>query len=214
MNNIIDTIKYFDYKKIIIPLTLIILYIIGFLYFEDKINNIEIPVQEPIYIEKEVQVTEETKYVYIDIKGAIKTPGVYKLEENSRIIDAINIAGGLLKTANTTYTNLSKILNDSDVIKIYTNDEIKKLEKETPEELPKIENEIKEETTNDNKLININTATKEQLETLNGIGESKANAIIDYRNTNGNFNTIEDIKNVTGISDTLYDKIKEYITVK
>lgn len=214
MNNIIDTIKYFDYKKIIIPLTLIILYIIGFLYFEDKINNIEIPVQEPIYLEKEEPIIEEVKYIYIDIKGAIKTPGVYKLEENSRIIDAIKIAGGLLKTANTTYTNLSKILNDSDVIKIYTNEEIKKLEKETPEELPKIENEIFEETQKENSLININTATKEQLLTLNGIGESKANAIIDYRNTNGNFNSIEDIKNVTGISDTLYDKIKDYITVK
>lgn len=216
MNNIIDYIKYFDYKKLIFPTTIIILYVILFLYFEDKINNIEIPIQEPIYIEKEepqIEQVEPIKYIYIDIKGAVKKPGVYKLQENSRIIDAINIAGGLLKTANTSYTNLSKILNDSDVIKIYTNDEIKKLEKETPEELPKIETNITEEPKQENSLININTSTKEQLQTLNGIGESKANSIIDYRTQNGPFKTIEDIKNVSGISETLYDKIKDFITV-
>lgn len=211
MNNIIDYIKYFDYKKLIFPTTIIILYIIGFIYFEDKINNIEIPVQEQITIEKEEPAIEEItpKYIYIDIKGAIKKPGVYKLEENSRIIDAINISGGLLKTANTTYTNLSKILNDSEVVKIYTNDEVKKLEKETPQEIPKIEEQTKEENT----LININTATKEQLQTLNGIGESKANSIIEYRTTNGNFKSIEEIKNVSGISETLYEKIKDSITI-
>lgn len=214
MNNIIDNIKYFDYKKIIFPTTIIILYVILFLYFEDKINNIEIPIQEPIYIEKEEPIIEETpKDIYIDIKGAIKKPGVYKLQENSRIIDAINIAGGLLKTANTSYTNLSKILNDSEVIKIYTNEEVKKLEKETQEELPKIETNITEEPKQENSLININTSTKEQLQTLNGIGESKANSIIDYRTQNGPFKTIEDIKNVSGISETLYDKIKDFITV-
>ncbi len=215
MNNIIDQIKYFNYKKLIFPTAIIILYIIGFLYFEDKINKIEIPKQEPIIIEKEETVEEieqEPKYIYIDIKGAIKTPGVYKLNENSRVIDAIKIAGGLLKTSNTTYTNLSKILNDSEVIKIYTNDEIKKLEKETPQELPKLE-EPKEETIPENTLININNASLEQLQTLNGIGESKANSIIEYRTQNGPFKTIEDIKNVSGISETLYDKIKAFITV-
>lgn len=215
MNNIIDYIKYFDYKKLIFPTTIIILYVILFLYFEDKINNIEIPIQEETIIKEEPQIdqVEPIKYIYVDIKGAIKKPGVYKLEENSRIIDAINISGGLLKTANTSYTNLSKILNDSDVIKIYTNDEIKKLEKETPEELPKIETNITEEPKQENSLININTSTKEQLQTLNGIGESKANSIIDYRTQNGPFKTIEDIKNVSGISETLYDKIKDFITV-
>lgn len=213
MNNIIDQIKYFNYKKLIFPTTIIILYIIGFLYFEDKIKNIEIPVQETIIIEKEEQIIEEPiiKDIYIDIKGAVKKPGVYKLQENSRVIDAINIAGGLLKTANTSYTNLSKTLTDSEVIKIYTNDEIKKLEKETPEELPKLEEN--QETNKETNLININTSTKEQLQTLNGIGESKANSIIDYRTQNGPFKTIEDIKNVSGISETLYDKIKDFITV-
>lgn len=211
MNNIIDYIKYYDYKKLIFPTTIIILYVFLFLYFEEKINNIEIPVQEEIIIKEEPQIEQEEpiKYIYIDIKGAIKKPGVYKLEENSRIIDAINISGGLLKTANTTYTNLSKILNDSEVIKIYTNEEIKKIEKETPHEIPALEEETKQETT----LININNASIEQLQTLNGIGESKAKSIIDYRTQNGPFKTIEEVKNVSGISETIYDKIKAFITV-
>lgn len=211
MNNIIDHIKYYDYKKLIFPITIIILYIILFVYFEEKINNIEIPVQEEIIIKEEPQIEQEEpiKYIYIDIKGAIKKPGVYKLEENSRIIDAINISGGLLKTANTTYTNLSKILNDSEVIKIYTNEEVKKLEKETPQELPKVE----ETPTIENKLININTASLEQLQTLNGIGESKAKSIVEYRTTNGNFKSIEEIKNVSGISESLYEKIKDSISI-
>ena len=210
MNNIIDYIKYYDYKKLIFPITIIILYIILFVYFEEKINNIEIPVQEETIIKEEPQIEQEEpiKYIYIDIKGAIKKPGVYKLEENSRIIDAINISGGLLKTANTTYTNLSKILNDSEVIKIYTNEEVKKLEKETPQELPKVE----ETPTIENKLININTASLEQLQTLNGIGESKAKSIVEYRTTNGNFKSIEEIKNVSGISESLYEKIKDSIS--
>ena len=211
MNNIIDHIKYYDYKKLIFPITIIILYIILFVYFEEKINNIEIPVQEETIIKEEPQIEQEEtiKYIYIDIKGAIKKPGVYKLEENSRIIDAINISGGLLKTANTTYTNLSKILNDSEVIKIYTNEEVKKLEKETPQELPKVE----ETPTIENKLININTASLEQLQTLNGIGESKAKSIVEYRTTNGNFKSIEEIKNVSGISESLYEKIKDSISI-
>ena len=214
MNKIIDYIKYFDYRKLIFPTVIIILYIIGFLYFEEKTNNIKIPTQETIIIEKEEPIIEEEiiKYIYVDIKGAIKKPGVYKLEENSRIIDAINISGGLNKNANTSYTNLSKKLTDAEVIKIYTNDEIKKLEKENPQELPKIEEEVKNEII-ENPKININTADLKTLQTLSGIGESKANSIIEYRTTNGNFKSIEDIKNVSGISEALYEKIKDFITI-
>ena len=114
------------------------------------------------------------------------------------------------------------------VIIIYTKEEVKKsnlvntvikvVEKECV--CPNIENdgclntEIKDTITNkeENKLININTATKEELQTISGIGESKANNIIKYRKEFGNFKTIEDIKNVEGIGDTLYETIKIYIT--
>lgn len=187
---------------------------------EEKVTKNEVSNESPI-----------KTTITIDVKGAVKTPGVYTLEENSRVIDAINASGGLNKNANTKYINLSKVLTDSNVIIIYTNDEIKELEKEetkvicTPEKnlacttKDEIVNEsIKEDkdtsNLNNNSLININTATIEELMTLDGIGESKAKSIIEYRETNGLFNTIEDIKNVSGIGESAYDKIKENITIK
>ena len=138
------------------------------------------------------------------------------------------LAGGLTKEADTSLINLAKKVTDEMVIIVYTKEEVKNsnlvntvikvVEKECV--CPNIENdgclntEIQDNITNkeDGKLININTATKEELLTISGIGESKANNIIKYRETNGKFNSIEDIKNVDGIGDNLYETIKIYIT--
>lgn len=187
---------------------------------------------EPI---KEKEAEEiKSKYIYVDIKGFVKSPGVYEILEESRVIDAINVAGGLKENANTRFINLSKMLNDGDVIVIYSNEEIENAKKtetiyvETPcvcEEVEntacynednlsnKTDNSNNEEISNNN-LININTASSEELQTIKGIGDAKASAIIEYRNTNGLFNSIEDIKNVNGISESLYDKIKDFITTE
>lgn len=180
--------------------------------------------------EEEKVVEENNNLIKIDIKGEVKKTGVYELPLNSRVIDAINIAGGLTKKATTKYLNLSKKLVDENVIIISKTSDIKKVEERTnieeinintdlsndasikKEDL--ITNEVnKENTTNQEKLININTATKEELMTLSSIGEAKAEKIIEYRNLNGSFKTIEDIKNVSGIGDKLYVAIKAYITV-
>ena len=178
-------------------------------------------------LENEVKVEE---FIYVDVKGSVKKPGVYKLQKGSRVIDAIKLAGEVTKEANTRFINMSKVLNDSDVIVVYSKSEIEASKKEeiivnTPcicEEIKndacyneKEENEPKEEqkeTIKTENKININTATQEELETLNGIGEAKAKAIIEYRNTN-EFLSIEDILKVSGISQTLYEKIKDYITI-
>ena len=136
------------------------------------------------------------------------------------MIDVINISGGLTENANTRYINLSKILIDGDVIVIYSNEEIEKAKEsniiyiETPcicEEINDacLDNNI----SNNNSLININTASLGELDSLSGIGESKAQAIIKYREENGAFNSIEDILNVSGISETIFSKIKDFITV-
>ncbi len=164
----------------------------------------------------------EPEYIYVDVKGSVKKPNVYKLEKGSRTIDAIKIAGGLSKNANTRFINLSKILNDGDVIVIYSSDEIKKAQKTNTivVETPCVCEEIKNDSCyneNNNQtnsgLVNINTASLDQLLTLTGIGEAKAKAIIEYRQSNGNFNVIEDITKVSGISETIFSKIKNYITV-
>lgn len=169
----------------------------------------------------------------VDIKGAVKNPGVYKLNEGTVVNDAINISGGLLDTASTEYINLGKRITDEMVIIIYTNDEIKEMTEgstsikviDTECICPKIENnaciEDSQKYTNSEVInnsissdkISLNNASKEELMTLNGIGESKANAIIEYRNTNGSFKNIEEITNVKGIGNSIYEKIKDKLTL-
>lgn len=199
---------------------------------DDDVNLISDNLEK---VEESSNVSEE-KYILVDIKGEVKKPGVYKLKENSRVIDAINASGGLTKKAYTKYINLSKILKDENVIIVNSTSEIKKVSSGNNITEVKINNNSKnsasisesELITNDNVKseedntgnslesnikVNINTATKEELMKLSNIGESKAEKIIDYRTANGNFNSIEDIKKVSGIGDKLYDSIKENITV-
>ena len=163
------------------------------------------------------------KTVKVDIKGAVATPGVYELSNNSRVIDVINKAGGVIEGANTSLLNLSKKITDEMVIIIYTNDEIKEYNEgkikteyvyiEVNNCPDKINNAcIKESNEETNNLVNINTADVKELTSLTSIGESKANAIIEYRNQK-KFDSIEDIKNVSGIGDSLYEKIKDNITI-
>ena len=178
---------------------------------------------ETIIISKEKK-KDNVEYVIVDIKGEVASPGVYELIKGSRVIDVINEAQGLTNDANTRYINLSKILEDGDAIVIYSNKEIEDASKEERIEVTApcicedvnsacIENNIKNENSNLNTKVNINTASEEELTSLNGIGESKAKAIIKYRKENGNFKSIEEITKVSGISESLFAKIKENITV-
>lgn len=182
--------------------------------------------------EKETQL--EAKTYYVDIKGAVTKSGVYEVTDNTRVIDVVNLAGGLSTNANTSYINLAKKVTDEMVIIIYTNEEIAnaissnqvlKTDIDNSKELSikndacitpsSNENTTKEESGNKqtSSKVNINTADVEELTTVSGIGESKAKAIIAYREENGNFKKIEDILNVSGIGEKLFEKIKENITV-
>lgn len=181
---------------------------------------------------------ETKEYFYVDIKGAVTSPGVYKVENGNRIIDVIKLAGGLTKVADTSVLNLSKKINDEMSIIIYTKNQIKQfknsglstnetiikyIEKECTCPDPSTndacisDNSNQDDTTTQNDTattgVSINTGTLVQLQTLPGIGESKAQAIIDYRNVNGSFKTIDEIKNVSGIGDSTFAKIKDYITI-
>ena len=140
------------------------------------------------------------------------------------MIDVIEEAGGLTGNANTTVINLSKKITDEMVIIVYSNDQVKdfqntkKLEQEVQTKcIQPEENTVKNDAciTSDvitSTKVSINTATQEQLQILPGIGESKAKDIISYREQNGPFTTIEDIKNVSGIGESVFAKIKDYIT--
>ena len=192
---------------------------------EEK-DNIE---KEEVVKEVKTENIEEKIYYFVDIKGAVNNPNVYKVEENSRVIDVINLAGGLKENADTSIINLSKKVEDEMFIFIYTVEELQKykeqkilisdIKKEIEQDIIIDENNnaLDQEITNtektENKLININTATKEEFLTINGIGDAKAESIVKYREENGNFKSIDDIKNVSGIGDSLFESIKKYITI-
>ncbi len=214
----------FNHRYLITIICIIIIGILSYIfYFKDKFFKEETIIKEEI-IEEEKEEVVENSFIYIDIKGAVNKPGVYKIDSNSRVIDAINKAEGLKEGGDTSLLNLSQKLHDEMYIYIYTKEEVVNFIKVNEEKNQQIDeckktNEvcidkesIKEDEVINNK-ININKASLSELKLLPNIGESKAQAIIDYRNSVGIFKTINDIKNVSGIGDSLFDKIKDLITV-
>lgn len=171
--------------------------------------------------EKEEIITEAVETIFIDIKGEVENPGVYEMQLGDRVIDAVQMAGGFTDEATTDNVNLSKKLKDESVIiipsylKDYENVTIKNdYEIDINDDIVQSEkNESDEKIESSSNLININTASVVELMSLDGIGESKARAIIEYRDINGDFDNILDIKNVSGIGESIYEKIKDYITV-
>ncbi len=161
----------------------------------------------------------------VDIKGEVVLPGIYSLEEGSRVIDVITLAGGLTENADTSVVNLSKKIFDEMVIIIYSHEQVsnfyetKRMEKEVVDSCRQVdENSLKNDACIcseeiSSSKININTASKEELMELPGIGDAKAQDIIQYREEHGPFQSIEDVQNVSGIGESLYSKIQENITV-
>ena len=145
----------------------------------------------------------------IDISGAVKTPGVYQLPQESRMQGVIQMAGGLIPDANTSAVNMAARLMDGQKIIIPLEGEEIPITKSNPVE------EISGATSvADMQPININTATQEELETLPGIGPSKAAAIIEYRSSHGPFTTLEDILEVSGIGEKTLDGFKDWIVIQ
>lgn len=169
----------------------------------------------------ELEVTDDTDalqpvtqagLIVVYVCGAVNSPGVYELENDSRIADAVSMAGGLLQDADSDSINLAGRISDGMKIRIPFEGEILADENNDGEQSTSGnigEDNVSAESTNEK--ININNATKEQLMTLSGVGESKANAIIEYRNTKGTFKTIEEIMNIEGIKEGVFNKIKDSI---
>lgn len=154
---------------------------------------------------KEAGKEETEKNIYVYIFGAIKKPGVYTVKEGSRIFQVIDIAGGMKKNAKEGYLNQAETVTDGQSIRVLTKRQYNKVHKKSG---------VK---TNNNKTdsgkININSGDVSALMQLSGIGETKAKAIIAYREKNGHFSKIEDIKNVSGIGDSTFSNISADITV-
>ncbi|MDE7323857.1 MAG: helix-hairpin-helix domain-containing protein [Lachnospiraceae bacterium] len=148
--------------------------------------------------------------VYIYVCGAVELPGVYCLRHGSRLYEAVELAGGLTGDADDTCLNMAREIVDGEQIVILTQEETALL-KTSGAYLPGAAGQ--EASDKDSGLVNINTATIAELTSVSGIGESRAQAIIDYREKNGSFRSIEDIKKVEGIKDGLFSKIKDKIKI-
>lgn len=153
--------------------------------------------------------------IAVHVIGAVPRPGLYEFMEGARVQDAIDAAGGLLSSANVDSINLAALLEDGQQLNIpYKADEEPAQSFSTEEELVLPTEESSENSEVENtELININTATVEELDSLPGIGPTIAQRIVDYRNENGPFNTIEDIQNVSGIGPSTFEEIQDLITV-
>lgn len=226
------------WKLIFFVFTVILMVSVGF-YFDSN-NSVATPNDTKLSVSKkedkeEKEKTSDNETVFVDVKGAVNAPGVYEIDKERRIIDAINLAGGFANGANAINLNLSKKVEDEMYIIVYTQKQIDNYKKSNsnqnlscaanecicPDKLNDACIKEKNDTSSTNnkkseqssKKVSINSASKEELTTLPGIGDSKADLIIKYRNENGTFKNIEDIKNVSGIGDSIYEKIKNNITI-
>lgn len=181
-------------------------------YNYSSINNV---IEEDTKEEdtEEEEKVKEPKEIAIHITGEVENEGIVRLKEGARMADAVEAAGGTTNEANLELINLAYLLKDGQKIyipKISESDQVVFYD-EVPIGVI-VDGSTEENSTLDEK-VNINTANIGELTTISGIGEKTAMKIIEYRETNGKFKTIEDIRNVSGIGEAKYENIKDYICV-
>lgn len=176
-------------------------------------------------VEKQLpEISDTPQTIYVDICGAVTSPGVYELPYGSRVFQAIEQAGGYLPEAAASYLNRAKGLSDGQQIYVPTQEEVNSQVLAVTQDGTEASSgndtdngtgqEASGEDTGTEQKIDLNTADVSQLTTLTGVGESKALAIIAYREENGPFTSAEDIMNVPGIKEGTYEKIKDKIAIK
>ena len=162
-------------------------------------------VEMTVLAEKTEDSTTQETVIFVDIKGAVKNPGVYQMKVGDRVKDALDAAGGLTAEADSQKVNLAQRVEDQMVIVV------PKVGEEGAAAIPA--GATSKEATKEGK-VNINTATVEELKTLKGVGEKKAEAIIEYRKKNGSFKTKEDLMKVRGIGKKLFESFEERIVTQ
>ena len=163
--------------------------------------------EEEIQTQENVEVEPAKKIFQVFVSGQVKTPAVVKLEDNGdlRLVDAVNAAGGLTEFADTEIVNLAEPLTDGEHIHIPTKEIILQ---------ESLESQISSASSAGGDLVNINTANEIELQRLYRVGPAIAKRIIEYREQNGKFQTVEDIKKVRGIGEKTFEKMKDKITVQ
>ncbi|PLT34634.1 helix-hairpin-helix domain-containing protein [Bacillus sp. V5-8f] len=212
-------------KKIVILSLVCLISIAGYFFYQQSLQGMD---NEPLTEEGETVFTagqneldkrshftgtpskeKEPIVIKVDVKGAVQTPGVFVAEEGDRVIDVVAKAGNFTSNADKDQVNLAQLIEDEMVIYVPEIGEMSD-SKVVPTRLEPSGSAANNGTQN----ININTAQASDLETLPGIGPSKSAAIIEYRETNGPFREVEDLKNITGIGDKTFEKLMGSISVK
>ena len=145
--------------------------------------------------------------MYVDIKGAVKLPGMYEVSSDMRVLNVIDMAGGLTLEADDQQVNFSQKVEDQMVIYIPKEGE------EVSENIGLVNGGESGQTSEEEGKVNLNQASKEELMTLNGVGEKKAEKIIEHREENGSFKSIEEIKNVNGFVEKTFESLKSSIII-
>ena len=154
------------------------------------------------------QAETEDQLVTVDVKGAVKKPGVYQLQSNSRVHDALEKAGGLTDEADLKSVNQAQKLSDEAVVYVAkVGENAVDVTTSAPASATSGTGQAK------SALVNLNTATEADFQTISGIGQKRAQDIIAYREANGRFKSVDDLKNVPGIGAKTLEKLKEYVTV-
>ena len=208
-------------KQKIVVYIIAVIVAIGMIYFIYNNNQVKNDDVEKDILVSNTSTKEEEKneqeQIVVHVTGSVKSPGIVKLKDGSRIEDAIEAAGGLTENADISKVNLAYVLEDGIKIKIPSSSEEDigdgdVLIDGSGENV--VEEDDSQSTNQNGKGININKADETELQTLPGIGDSLASRIVEYRKQNGKFANIEDIKNVSGIGDSKFSNIKDLITVK
>ena len=158
-------------------------------------------------LEVEEELPETFSKMYVDIKGAVKLPGMYEVSSDMRVLNVIDMAGGLTLEADDQQVNFSQKVEDQMVIYIPKEGE------EVSENIGLVNGGESGQTSEEEGKVNLNQASKEELMTLNGVGEKKAEKIIEHREENGSFKSIEEIKNVNGFGEKTFESLKSSITI-
>ncbi|MBL6538555.1 helix-hairpin-helix domain-containing protein [Streptococcus suis] len=218
MEKVIETIK--DYKWQLALPTVAILLVGTFLIFSqpaqlaDQTGLTDFPQTEQtsssseLVEETSTEVSEEPSQLVVDVKGAVTEPGIYYLDAGSRVNDAVEAAGGLTSQADPKSINLAQKLSDEAVVYVASKDENISVVTSTT-----ASSAMSQEEKNTS-LVNLNTATEADLQTISGIGAKRATDIIAYREANGGFKSVDDLNNVSGIGDKTMESIRPYVTVE
>ena len=216
-------------KLYILVIGLILVFIIAIVIINNLNKDEVLNSKDEILIRNVSDKSNESKnedtdeIIIIHVTGEVAKSGIVKLKEGARIEDAIEAAGGLTENSDISDVNLAYVLEDGSKLNIPSKNK-KEIDKDEniismesgniiDEKISNLTNS-NEQNSRDNKKVNINKASKEQLENLPGIGSALAERIITYRNENGKFNSIEDLKNVSGIGESKFESLKDYISVK